>query len=213
MQRIVEIDGDWWPSADTECRPAVISQFKDVDTVLEYCGKKNVVIQAGGNCGIWPRYLAGIFKTVYTFEPDPDNFLCLNLNARAPNIIKMQAALGEGGDPLSMTRTPENAGGHSISIHLNPDLCTIPQIAIDHLRLRACDLIQLDLEGFEYAALVGARKTIKRHRPVLMIEDKGHEKKYGIRADAMHNLLREWGYVLVERIHRDIIMVPGESCA
>ncbi len=210
MQRIIEIDGDWWPYADTECRPAALAQYKDLDAAIAQCRQKEVVVQAGGNCGVFPRYLAGIFQRVYTFEPDADNFLCLNLNAKARNIIKMQAALGQGGPPITLSRTPENAGAHSVAWNSTVVRDEIPVVSIDQLNLHTCDLLQLDLEGYEYYALLGARETIKKYRPVLMIEDKGHERKYGIAPGIMHAKLASWGYKLLEKIHRDIIMVPGE---
>lgn len=205
MQHLKIIDGDYWPASDTECHPAVMKQFHDVDVCLPLCKEKKVVIQAGGNCGIWARHLAKHFGTVYTFEPDADNFQCLTLNATAKNIIKMQAALGtRGHTPISLKTAASNVGAHRVG-----DLGNVPVIAIDELSLNHCDLMILDLEGYEYFALQGAINTIKDCQPVLMIEDKGHHRKYGIEENAMNVLLANYGYTLYEKIHRDIIMVPS----
>lgn len=199
-----QINGDWWPKGDKECRPAVMSTYKDADFAIKLCKKRDVVIQAGGNCGIWARYLATKFKTVYTFEPDITNFRCLNLNATAPNIIRMQAALGHGGPPLSMDLTPKNIGAHSMGKY-----GIIPNITVDDLCLPACDFIQLDLEGYEYFALKGAKSTIDAYSPVLMIEDKGHHMKYGLDRSDVVDLAVMMGYEIVKKINRDVIMVKS----
>lgn len=38
------------------------------------------------------------------------------------------------------------------------------------MQLESCDLIQLDIEGHEPQALIGAMKTIKKHKPVICLE-------------------------------------------
>lgn len=58
-------------------------------------------------------------------------------------------------------------------------------VPLDDLALPA-DVIKLDVEGFELAALRGMEETIRRRRPVLMIEmNNQHE---------WLPLLRDWGY-------------------
>jgi len=200
---IVLIDGDYWPAADVECRPAIMKTYRDADFAMAYCQQKKVAIQAGGNCGIWARYLADHFDHVYTFEPDITNFLCLNLNVPNDNVIRMQAALGIKNGPVSVYKADNNVGAHFTSIAGG----TIPQIRIDDLRLPSCDLIQLDVEGFEYFALRGAKKTILKHRPVLMLEDKGHGRRHGLNPDCIIKFMAECSYVLKEKINRDMIWV------
>lgn len=145
---IVEIDGNYWPETDKECHTAVMVQHKDMHEAIELCKKREVVVQASGNCGIWPRDLAKIFNMVYTFEPDITNFLCLNLNVPDKNVVRMQAALGNARSPIGMDLKKENVGAHQVKQH-----GLIPQIKIDDLCLPACDLIQLDVEGYEYFAI------------------------------------------------------------
>jgi hypothetical protein len=43
-------------------------------------------------------------------------------------------------------------------------------LAIDDLQLARLDLIKIDIEGMELEALAGARKTIARHKPQMLIE-------------------------------------------
>jgi hypothetical protein len=69
----------------------------------------------------------------------------------------------------------------------------IPMITIDSLGLDDIDLMQLDLEGFEYDALVGARETIERCKPVIIVEST---------SDNVDTFLAEFGYVNWKKINR-----------
>jgi FkbM family methyltransferase len=197
------IDGDWWPSYDTVCRQAAYKEVGDLHDVIKYCKHKRVVVQAGGNCGIWPRELSRHFQWVYTFEPDPDNFHCLARNAIATNIIKFQAALGSEHKTIAMRVNNKNAG----SLHMEEVAGSIPVLRIDDLNLPACDFIELDLEGYELFALRGAEETIMRHRPVLMIEHKLHAVRYGERPEAVLEFLIKRGYKAIRKLHSDLILI------
>lgn len=181
---------------------ALRRESPDVDSALAYCKAFNVAVQAGGNIGVWPLRLGSRFQTVYTFEPDAQNFSALAWNTRErENIIRMQAALGDRHAMVGLNRTPENIGAHTI----NPTGGIVPMMTIDSLVLPACNLIYLDIEGYEPQALFGARKTLARFKPVIGIEDKGLSDK-DQRDEAIGMLIR-MGYHLAEELHRDKIFV------
>ena len=200
-----EVNGMMWPDCDTDCWPVVFNSVKDLDKVLLFCKRFEVAVQAGGNCGVWPKKLAQHFKTVYTFEPESNNFRCLVHNCDEVNIIKMQAALGYDWAPVAMVY-PEglrNMGACHIEAGGN-----IPVISIDTLRLNACDFIQLDTEGYEREAIRGALRTIGQFQPVLMIEDKGLSEKYGMPKDWTEDVLTSLGYRRAGRVENDVVFIP-----
>lgn len=193
-------DGWWWPADDRTARSAVFGTVQDVNHAISRVLETKVCVQAGGNCGAWAHHLAIAFEQVWTIEPDFKNYLCLLRNMRRPNIKPIWAALGAEKKMVGMLRRPENIGAHRVI-----DGSEVAQITIDDLQLESCDLIVLDIEGMEYQALQGARQTIERFKPVLMVEDKGQSVEYGVPA--------EWsldfpGYTVAKRIHRDVILVP-----
>jgi hypothetical protein len=65
-------------------------------------------------------------------------------------------------------------------------------IALDSLNL-APDFIKLDVEGMEYHALIGAEQTIRTHRPVVMFEGNGCNRRYGVPDGEAGRLLESWG--------------------
>lgn len=168
--------------------------------------RDGLCIQAGGNLGFFPIHYAKRFQTVVTFEPDPVNFFCLTRNATEANIIKLQAALGNGHDWVEVeVRDADHVGQNFIK----PDgKGLIPQMRIDDLQYPSCDLIQLDLEGFELFALQGAEQTIKKHRPYLSIEFGIHAEKYGTSNEQIDELLRSWNYVAIDSVWLDKIYAP-----
>lgn len=194
------VDGDLWPSHDDVCRPAAIAQLPDMLKAVSYCENKRIAVQAGGNCGVWPRELAKHFGYVYTFEPDADNFYCLCHNATAPNIFKFQAALGSEHKTISMNLS-KNIGAH----HMNEGAGSYPVLRIDDLNLPACDFIELDIEGYEYFALKGAEETIKKYRPVIQIEHKLHAGRYGKNPNEVLEYLEDLGYKIIRRLNSDLI--------
>lgn len=131
------------------------------------CKKFDVVVQAGGNQGMYPRLLAQMFKVVYTFEPDPLNFHCLVNNCQEDNVIKMQAVLGDSHKMVVVNReTMVNTGCHRVVEGRG----AIPQLRLDDFEFETLDALLLDVEGYELRALLGARETLAKHHPVVAIE-------------------------------------------
>lgn len=171
----------------------------------------DVAIQAGGNLGIFPKRLAQTFKAVYTFEPDAICFEALVHNAPEENIIKMQAALGASPSFVSMSRERRDGKPnlHEGITHV-AGKGIIPTIKIDDLGFKVCDLIALDLEGWELYALAGATETILRCRPTLVVEINKSLGFVGISEEEVRSLISELGYIFVEKNHSDEIFIPKE---
>jgi FkbM family methyltransferase len=176
-------------------------------------------VQAGGNLGLYPKRLAQEFKTVYTFEPDPENFARLKLNAPERNIIARQAALGADEQPVAISRVRRD--GKHIKTHeglvhvVGPGL--IPCQRIDGLRLPVCDLIYLDVEGYELRALQGAVSTLARCRPMLALELNKNLGFVGLTEDFVVRFLNAQGYrrlwldeVEQATLYSDQMFVPEE---
>lgn len=133
--------------------------------ISQHVQDRTVVVQAGGNCGYYVKQYAQLFKLVYTFEPEPVNFYCLNLNVTEPNVIKFQACLGEKHQGVGLGNFMPDVGATHVA-----GAGPIPTFRIDDLALQACDLIHLDIEGYELNALKGAVETIQKFKPVIALE-------------------------------------------
>lgn len=191
------IDTLWWVTTD---RSAFNGPLRDwvngKDSFLKYVKEKKLVIQAGGNCGMYARFYGNYFEEVYSFEPSNVNFLCLERNCQGKKYHLYPVAVGEqsGNGMLTMPkRRFKNTGVYQVIEKSDGD---IPIISIDSLRLDRCDLIHFDIEGFEPHALRGARETIEKYKPVIILEA-GHG------AEVIISL----GYRLVEKLDMDWIFI------
>lgn len=155
--------------------------------------KNTGAIQAGGHCGAYAYSFTEFFDMVFTFEPNALNFHCLVNNCQGVNIIKMNVALGnKTGRVQSVIVNSINTGMNQIKDAGN-EKYYIPMITLDSLSLTDIGLIELDLEGYEYEALLGAKKTLQKNKPVLIIENAD---------DRINKLLSSLGYVEWKKINR-----------
>ena len=157
--------------------------YEDVDAAIEMLRPilrgTRCCIQAGGHVGHWPVRLSSVFESVVTFEPEPGNFQELESATKFIGSIQAyNAALGKYNGVAHMERTAgETANDNRGAYFMRPG-GSIPIMTIDSLDLKP-DLIYLDIEGAEYMALEGAVDTIRRCKPVIGVEDKGHHERYG----------------------------------
>jgi FkbM family methyltransferase len=178
--------------------------------ISKFCKNKKIVVQAGGNCGIYSQIYSEIFETVYTFEPDPINFFCLVQNIKNTNVIKFQSCLGSDHKLVSVdidqniiNKKGYNCGTFQVSGNGN-----IPTLKIDDLALESCDLIHLDIEGFEGFAIQGAIETIKKFKPVICLEINGLLKKYGWDHQKLNTLMLSLGYEFNTITESDHVYMP-----
>lgn len=200
----IEGVGPWtWPIADTGAWAGPSEEFASIrDHMMPYVKNRNVIVQAGGCCGMYPLLWSVLFNKVITFEPAPLNWYCLQKNCgNEPKIEAHKAAIGDNNNPVTMLISDlSNVGCNRVSDE-NEMVIKISQMTLDSLNLEACDAIQFDIEGYEPAALMGAAETIKRFRPVVCLETKNPE-------DVSHLLLSEWGYRISSEVRFDTIFVP-----
>ena len=145
--------------------------FEDLFTL----GDNEVIVDCGGFDGDTLQfYLEKVrknFAEYHVFEPDPANFerLLANVGRLAPEVAAKvrpwQKALAHTPGKLEFEGRGElesrvdTQGGISVE--------SVPlDVALEGI---SPTLIKMDLEGFESFALLGARNTIKRARPVLSI--------------------------------------------
>lgn len=208
-----QVNGWLWPASDTECQK-VAFDLTALKAAISLCSGFKVAVQAGGNVGVWPKYLAGVFETVYTAEPDPDNFACLCANVPDANVIKLQCGFGFDVDgPMALMRHSSHMDNCGAAFLSRGDVggatvCRFPVLRVDDFNLDDCDLLALDIEGMEYHALRGAEDLIQQNHPVILLEQKGHEARYGATADDIANFMESMRYRIETKIHRDVIWVP-----
>lgn len=192
-----------WPKTDQKLIQ-VFDQVSDIQLILHHVAGRCVCVQAGGACGVWPLEFAKHFESVITFEPDPTNFHCLVWNCNKNKRIACFNAGLYNENCMASMRLHESEEWNCGAYYIDPNGGEIELKQIDSLELTACDLIQLDVEGYELEALQGAKETIEKFSPVVVIEEKAlpqfPERQYLARKH-----LELIGYREVASAHRDVI--------
>lgn len=167
-------------------------------------------VQAGGHAGVFPAILASRFDAVYTFEPDAANFAALVTNTAASgNVFAARGVLGSDRGPCSLRINRKNSGGH----HVGPGPGPVPVYRVDDLGLGDCHVLVLDCEGGELRAVRGARDTIERCRPWILVELRGHAEKktHDGTDDDVRDEIRARGYEFAGSLGHDEVYKPCNS--
>lgn len=191
----------WWVTDSMNGSFTVANRAKTLTRPIANCKQRRTCIQAGGNVGIYPAILARHFDRVLTLEPEAENFACLVANTwQLDNVYQVRGFLGSMVGQHELIRG-KYSGGHHIGWN-GP----VPTYKIDNFDLTDVDAIFLDVEGYEYEALKGARMTLEMHKPLLMLEENKKLLGFGRNYGDLLELVRPLGYELSYREGEDIIL-------
>lgn len=190
---------------------------QEVDFVLSILGHrmKNfgrgvVALDCGANIGVhtieWARLMHG-WGEVYAFEAQEKIFYALAGNVIINNCLNVTARHCAVGATLSSINIPEpdylvpSSYGSLELIQNNKNefigqkidytkTKSVPLVSIDSLDLSRIDLIKIDVEGMETDVLEGAKQSIAKYHPILLIEMIKTDK------DKVLQFLNENGYTV-----------------
>jgi FkbM family methyltransferase len=149
--------------------------------MLQNCRNKDIV-HAGAYFGDFLPALStcGCDMAVWAFEPNVENYTCaewtIQLNGLR-NVHLVNAALGAG--PSTVSLRTHDARGQSLGgasfvtggqLSRSRQLTKVVTVDDQVDPGRSVGIIQLDVEGSENAALQGARHTIQRCTPKIILE-------------------------------------------
>lgn len=148
-------------------------------------------------------------------EPNPLAFDALRLNFQGNPVVEVRnAALSDVPGHAFLKRQP-NAGASYVD---EEEGIPIRVTTIDELGFNHLDFIHLDCEGYELQAILGGANTIRRDRPVIVLEvNHACLQRIGIAEANVLDGLRRLGYAWreIEPHHgphlpqRDIIAFPS----
>ena len=134
-------------------------------------------LDVGANKGIYTSVLAELAPRVVAFEPNPLIFQALR-RVFPDNVEFLNLALSDAGgeSDLVVARKRDGSLAH-VGGSLRGDKAVgdferyrVPVARLDDLGIDEVGFIKIDVEGFEAQVLDGARETIRRDRPTLLIE-------------------------------------------
>ena len=150
-----------------------------VTTARALAGSSPTAVDVGANIGFFSLALASLgFDRVFALEPVPDTcqrlLANLSLNPLLGSRIEViQAAAGDGSGTAEIMVFPESPGQNKFAIAKDCKLFNHRTIPISVVRLddfcsergiERIDFLKIDVEGFEYQVLCGARRMLAEHK-------------------------------------------------
>jgi FkbM family methyltransferase len=145
-------------------------EFSNLKILKRLASKDRIFVDVGANLGYYTVRLAQFFKTVYAFEPEPNNFSKLKKSIELNNITNVSLfnfALGSKNEELDFYAG--GTGSTFLKGYLNVPPIKVRVAKGDDI-LPSADIIKIDVEGFEYEVIKGLAKTIHNFNPYLLIE-------------------------------------------
>jgi len=154
---------------------------------------------------------------IWAFEPNPENYRCAFITTYInglQNVELINAGLGERQGFLQMVTSDTDGmslGGASRMLLETGEESTEGSITVEVVTVdevipseRKISIIQLDVEGFEKPALAGALKSIRRWKPILILEKLPDEEWLSA------NIL-QLGYRIAGEADDNTILIGDES--
>jgi FkbM family methyltransferase len=133
------------------------------------------IVHGGTFFGDFLPALSGAYDRVWAFEPNPDSSKCADITIRLNELTNVElrnSGIGAASASVSLQTERDGVylGGGSFVVDKPGD---VRLEAIDDILPydRHVGMIHFDVEGYEGPALAGARKTIERCRPILVLEN------------------------------------------
>jgi FkbM family methyltransferase len=153
-------------------------------------------IDIGANLGLFTFFMSRASKHVFAFEPNP--YPLENLKDLVDsNVTILPIALGNNDGPVEI-KIPHHRKGWSsngaslASKEINDGkILNIQCRKLDSLNIENIGLIKIDVEGFEIEVIRGAKDTILKNKPVMIIENEiVHTKD----TNELFTIMNEFGY-------------------
>ena len=157
-----------------------------------------ICLDIGANIGNHSLAFAPHFARVIALEPHPRTFRLLELNAElAPNVTALNLGASDAAGVVKVALDPLNYAASSIGKAATAGAVEV-EFRLDRLDDMAgigsnrVTFIKIDVEGHEAAALTGAEATIRRNRPLVVLEVLPDDVADG--TSAAVEVLRSYGY-------------------
>ena len=184
---------------------------KEIKLIPQLLSNCNRAIDIGANVGVWSYWLSKYAKQVESFEPNPKVFNALK-NIKIKNVNSYNIALSNktGSVDLLIPKgskgfSNQGASLSSIKVQGEHKSISIEAKRLDEYNFLDVDFIKIDVEGHEHEVIEGARETIKKFKPTMVIEME--EKHNQIPIEEQISSVEKMGYQCCVFINETIIKI------
>ena len=214
MQHFKKID-NWYTTKDdisieVAAKKASLEtyQSKQLLYALENVTNFRVAIDAGAHIGLMSYRLSKKFKKVESFEFNPSVRDCLKQNMKdrnCSNVTIHESGVGAKDQSVNIQYKAKDPR-RTFGTFVDNTPGDFPIKAIDSFNFNHVDFIKIDTEGYEPLVIQGSIDTIRRCRPVILYENKGHAKRFGYNYNTVFETLKPLGYKVLHKFSKDWII-------
>ncbi|HEU5110019.1 MAG TPA: FkbM family methyltransferase [Micromonosporaceae bacterium] len=157
--------------------------------LASYAPRGGTAVDVGAWYGPWTRGLRRIADRVVAVEPAAELARCLVAAFPDVRVVEAVASDHPGTAELFLPAGGPGVGTSSVERGTGEPV-TVARVTLDGLDLRDVRFVKLDVEGHELPALRGAERTVRRDRPLLLVELEERIQ----RVEPVLDLLAGWGY-------------------
>jgi FkbM family methyltransferase len=163
------------------------------------CPSFEVALDIGAHVGAVAIYLARKFERVIAFEAVPETFEYLQRNSEGiTNLTALNVAVGPENSEVYLSHYRKHGQlshvAGTVAEAKTERIGPIPARTIDGMDVGNVSFIKIDVEGYEAPVLEGAIETIRRCRPLILVEQNGNDAlHYGRPRDEASALLESLG--------------------
>ncbi|GGB08406.1 FkbM family methyltransferase [Puia dinghuensis] len=181
-----------------------LQEFNDMGFLLHVLRAGDTFVDIGANVGAYTILAAkNVGAAVVSFEPIPSTFAKLQRNVDANEVqgsVELKRyGVGDAAGTLRFTASMDSVN-HVLTAHEQIDGAGIVEVPVETLdqllQGRQPVLFKMDVEGYEWPALNGAKSLLASPSlKALIIELNGSGHRYGYDEKTIHALLVTYGFV------------------
>ncbi len=141
------------------------------------CDRRKISIDVGAAAGSYTMRMLLYSSQVVAFEPRPEAAEHLQRLFQSTRIVTIEQVALSNDDGRTILRRPADRPllstievTNELSESASSDTLSVNRKTMDEYKFHHVGFIKIDVEGHEPAVLAGAKQTIDRERPTLLIE-------------------------------------------
>lgn len=168
-------------------------------------------VDVGAHVGLWTMQIRKRFETTEAFEPVEQFWRCFLENVatlQPASLVNLRVcALGAAHGRVAMKIDPADSGGTHVAGNVDSS-SGVEMRTLDSFCFDDVDFVKIDCEGYEHHVVEGARATLERCHPCVIVEQKPHKlgPNFGIKGTPAVDLLRGMGALIRAEMGGDYVL-------